>query len=156
MKGLNPMAALVMSALANRQGGNGAPPPVMPGGPGLGAPTPPMPNVPSGLPAGLPPPGVPKPPGGLPPGIPSPGMSPTDLPPIPAGGPPLMSGPGAPPMDNTPPVPAHQPWEIQDQGNGTAVIRAKGPGGQPGPVVKVIKIKRQENDLHQQQLKQAQ
>lgn len=155
-----------MQALAG-QGGASAPPAV----PGLGGdPLPPMAGPPPGMPSGQPPPGVPVQPGGVPPTMPQPNMPTTDLPPVRAGGPPLMAGGGD--QGNPPGVPqggfpgsspaqgvpnAHnQPWEIHDQGNGTAVIRAKGPNGQPGPVVKVIRIKRQENELHEQQLQHAQ
>jgi hypothetical protein len=161
---LSPMQAMVLQAMAAKGGASA--PPMMPG---LGGdPLPPMGGVPPGMPAGQPPPGVPVQPGGVAPTVPGPNMPTTDLPPIRAGGPPLM-GPGGN-AGNPPGVPTgglpgsspsqgapqHQPWDIVDQGNGTAVIRAKGPDGRPGPVVKVIRIKRQENELHEQQLQNAQ
>jgi hypothetical protein len=49
-------------------------------------------------------------------------------------------------------MPQHptDPWVIKDQGNGTALVCVKGPNGEMGPVVKVIRLKRQENEIEQQ------
>lgn len=50
--------------------------------------------------------------------------------PLPQGMPPQMAQPGAQP-------PA---YILEDQGNGTGLIRKTGPNGSPGPVVKVINM----------------